>query len=106
MLPKDAPLMVELGNAEMHLTSTDSDAPMRAVADWRQAVQVDPDNKDAWKNLLSVYLEYLTHIENQPKNDRNRPDLIKDFDMVRETSTQVSRLYPDDDSYAARRFYH
>jgi tetratricopeptide (TPR) repeat protein len=92
----DSALLVELGVAQLHMASVDSNYRTAAAQSWRGAVEIDPDNKDAWQRLLEVYSQDLHQLEVQPKNDRNRETLVRYYGLVWETATQVNRLIPDD----------
>jgi tetratricopeptide (TPR) repeat protein len=96
LLPKDVPLALKSGAALMHLVDQDPSNIGAAASEWRRAVEIDPDCKEAWQSLMDIYQADLSQLETQPRNDRTHDLLTQYYTLNRETATQLIRLAPKD----------
>jgi tetratricopeptide (TPR) repeat protein len=93
LLPKDPRLLWEYGHALAQTAPDDPDVMRKAVGAWRGAVEIDPNFKEAWLDLLRLYDSQLTHME-AAQGERNREQLAGLYSDERDTVAQLIRVDP------------
>jgi tetratricopeptide (TPR) repeat protein len=99
--PKDVALHIKMGKCLFQLAGTDPDNVTRALGEFSEAANYDPKNKDAWKGLLTIYIESLERLEAQGGRPDERhahqlAELTQNVGKAREAAQRVLELDPND----------